>query len=298
MPKSSIDTAVFPVAGMGTRFLPVTKAGPKEMLPIVDKPVIHYAVEEAVNSGIKHLVFITSSSKRAIEDYFDSNFELELRLEERRKFEELEMVKNILPSNVTISYVRQNAPLGLGHAVLCARHLVGNKPFAVLLPDDVIDCPNAPCLKSMIDHHEKTGASVVAIEEVEASQVGKYGVVAIENWQQRFANINNIVEKPKLADAPSRFAVTGRYILAPEIFDLLTDMPRGAGGEYQLTDAIKLLLSSAKVDAYLFEGKRYDCGSILGLLQASLVFALRRNELREPLFEEMRKIIDSCAVIG
>jgi len=288
-----VDTAVFPVAGLGTRFLPITKAGPKEMLPIVDRPVIQYAVEEAVLAGIKHLIFITSSSKRAIEDYFDSNFELEQRLAEKKKTRALAMVQNILPSDVTISYVRQSAPLGLGHAIFCAQKLIQDKPFAVLLPDDVIDSEDQSCLQSMVAHYAATQNSVLAVQQVAPEDVDKYGIVGLEDYSKSFAKINEIVEKPKLAVAPSNFAVTGRYVLSPRIFEFLQNVQTGLGGEIQLTDAIAKLMQVEQVDAFAFTGKRYDCGSKLGLLQATLAFALRRADLRGPLLKHLKELVEN-----
>lgn len=295
--NGTVDTAVFPVAGMGTRFLPITKAGPKEMLPIVDRPVIQYAVEEAVLAGIKHLIFVTSSSKRAIEDYFDSNFELEQRLLEKKKTSALAMVQNILPPDVTISYVRQTAPLGLGHAIFCAQKLIQNKAFAVLLPDDVIDGDDQSCLQSMIYRYSTTQNSVIAVQQVEPQDVDKYGIAALENYTSQFAKITEIIEKPAPAVAPSNFAVTGRYVLSPRIFEFLQNAQTGSGGEIQLTDAIAKLMQVEQVDAFAFKGKRYDCGSKLGLLQATLAFALRRSDLRGPLLEHLKEVIESNSAI-
>lgn len=293
--SNKIDTAIFPVAGMGTRFLPITKAGPKEMLPIVDKPIIQYAVEEALSAGIKHLVFVTSSSKRAIEDYFDSNYELEARLLEKNKVAELKQLNDILPSGINISYVRQKSPLGLGHAVLCAKQVIGNNPFAVLLPDDVIDCPGETCLLSMVKRFEQTNGSVIAVEQVKQNETDKYGIVAVDKMN-RFASICHIVEKPKPADAPSNLAVTGRYILTPEIFPLLETTGCGSGGEIQLTDAIAQLLLQQSVEAFIFEGKRYDCGSKFGWLKATISYALRREDLRPRLLEYLNSITqEACA---
>jgi len=293
--ESMVDVAVFPVAGLGTRFLPITKAGPKEMLPIVDRPVIQYAVEEAILAGIKHLIFITSSGKRAIEDYFDSNFELEQRLAEKKKTQALAMVQNILPPDVTISYVRQTAPLGLGHAIFCAQKLIQNKPFAVLLPDDVIDSEDQGCLQSMVAHYDATQNSVLAVQQVEPHDVDKYGIVALESYAKQFAKIIEIVEKPALGQAPSNFAVTGRYVLSPRIFEFLAAAKAGSGGEIQLTDAIAKLTQVEQVDAFTFTGKRYDCGSKLGLLQATLAFALRRADLRGPLMEHLKELVKAEA---
>jgi len=278
-----ITTAVFPVAGMGTRFLPVTKAQPKEMLPIVDKPVIQYVVEEAIAAGIKHLVFVTSSGKRAIEDYFDTNFELEARLKERNKTRALESVQNLLPSDVRCTYVRQANPLGLGDAVLSARHVVGDQPFAVLLADDVIDCGRKSCLQLMVDIFARTQSSIVAVETISIEQSEKYGIVSLDDSEGELHRLKAIVEKPHPSEAPSSLAVTGRYILTPRIFDLLVRTGCGVGGEVQLTDAISALLDEEYIFAYPFQGRRYDCGNQLGLLEATIAYALKRPHLNEQL---------------
>lgn len=280
--RQRVTTAVFPVAGMGTRFLPVTKSAPKEMLPIVDKPLIQYVVEEAVAAGIDQLVLVTSNSKHAVEDYFDTNFELEKRLEDQKKFDLLEVVQNIVPKNVSIVYVRQHDPLGLGHAVLCAKKVVGNHPFAVLLADDIIDCGSSFCLREMVDVFNETGASVLAVEEVPLSETDKYGVVSLHPKPSVASQIDSIVEKPAPELAPSNLAVIGRYVLTPRIFDLLPLVKSGVGGEIQLTDAIALLLKEEPVTAFAFEGTRYDCGSKLGFLAATIAYALKRPEMREP----------------
>lgn len=287
-----ITTAVFPVAGLGTRFLPVTKAGPKEMLPLVDKPVIQYVVEEAIQAGIEHLVFVTSSGKRAIEDYFDTNYELEMRLQERRKEHALMTVKNILPKHVHFSYVRQSNPLGLGDAVLSAKHIVGDQVFAVLLADDVIDCGHEKsCLQSMVEIYEETHANVIAVESVPNNCTDRYGIVSIEQSVRGKNRITAIVEKPTPERAPSNFAVTGRYIFSPRLFDFLERIDYGFGGEIQLTDAISLLLNEEAVLAYPFHGRRYDCGSQLGLLQATVAYALKRPDLAEPLRDYLLDVL-------
>lgn len=273
-----ITKAVFPVAGLGTRFLPATKANPKEMLPIVDKPLIQYAVEEAVNAGITELIFVTNSSKRAIEDHFDSNFELEANLQERGKQDLLNIVRDILPDGVSCAYIRQKSPQGLGHAVLCAKQLVTNEPFAVLLADDLIDGGNKPCLKQMTEHFMEVQASIIAVEKIAPSETNKYGIVDAQLHDSLTA-INGIVEKPEPAKAPSNFGVVGRYILTPRIFSLLENTKSGSGGEIQLTDAIAKLLREEKVYAYQFQGKRYDCGSKLGYLEATVAYALKHPEL-------------------
>lgn len=277
--KNKVTTAVFPVAGMGTRFLPVTKSAPKEMLPIVDKPLIQYVVEEAVAAGIDQLILVTSYAKHAVEDYFDTNFELEVRLEEQGKLETLDMVRNIVPKDVSIVYVRQPAPLGLGHAVLCAKKVVGNQPFAVLLADDIIDCGDSFCLEQMVARYNETGASVLAVEEVPRSETDKYGVVSLADDPDVPQQINAIVEKPQPEDAPSNLAVIGRYVLSPRIFELLETTERGVGGEIQLTDAIAELLHEEPVTAFEFEGTRYDCGSKTGFLEATISYALKREDL-------------------
>lgn len=271
-----IKKAVFPVAGMGTRFLPATKASPKEMLPIVDKPLIQYAVEEAVKAGCTEMVFITGRNKRSIEDHFDKAYELETELGMRNKNNLLEHVRDILPPNITCLYIRQAEALGLGHAVLCARAAVGDEPFAVILADDLIDAPQG-ALKQMVDIYNKSGNSVLGVETVEPSQTGSYGIVEVEKLKN-FQRITNIVEKPKPEEAPSNLAVVGRYILTPRIFDLLTNLPRGAGGEIQLTDGIARLLDHEFVLVHAFEGKRYDCGSKLGYLEATVAYGLKHPE--------------------
>lgn len=286
-----ITTAIFPVAGLGTRFLPVTKAGPKEMLPIVDKPVIQYVVEEAVAAGITHLVFVTSGGKRAIEDYFDSNYELEGRLKTRGNEEALSVVQNILPKQVRFSYVRQPHPLGLGDAVLSAKHVVGDAPFAVLLPDDIIDCGKENCLQQMMAIHEKTRANVVAVEEIPMNQTDRYGIVSVTTHENQ-KYITHLVEKPSPAKAPSNLAVTGRYILSSAIFACLEKVSRGVGGEIQLTDGIAMLLSQEKAIAYQFLGHRYDCGNPLGLLEATLAYAMKRADLRHGLQDCLEKLLE------
>lgn len=274
-----VTKAVFPVAGLGTRFLPATKANPKEMLPIVDKPLIQYAVEEAVAAGITELVFVTSSSKRAIEDHFDSNFELESNLLERGKFELLEIVRDILPEGVSCAYIRQKSPQGLGHAVLCAKQFISNEPFAVLLADDLIDGKQESCLQQMLNAFKKTNASIIAVEPIARSETKKYGVIDVDNHQMPLSAIRGIVEKPDPEEAPSNLGVVGRYVLTPRIFTLLESTQRGSGGELQLTDAIAKLIQEESVYALQFQGKRYDCGNKLGYLEATLAYALKHPEL-------------------
>ena len=281
-----IKKCVFPVAGMGTRFLPATKASPKEMLPIVDKPLIQYAVEEAVEAGCTEMVFITGRNKRSIEDHFDKAYELETELELRQKDKLLAHVRDILPPNITCLYIRQTEALGLGHAVLCAQAAVGNEPFAVILADDLIDTPKG-ALKQMVDVYNQSGNSILGVETVDPSQTGSYGIVEVEKLKS-YQRITNIVEKPKPEEAPSNLAVVGRYILTPRIFDLLSNLPRGAGGEIQLTDGIARLLDHEFVLAHAFEGKRYDCGSKLGYLEATVAYGLKHPETGEQ-FKELLK---------
>ena len=281
-----IKKCVFPVAGMGTRFLPATKASPKEMLPIVDKPLIQYAVEEAVEAGCTEMVFITGRNKRSIEDHFDKAYELETELELRQKDKLLAHVRDILPPNITCLYIRQTEALGLGHAVLCAQAAVGDEPFAVILADDLIDAPKG-ALKQMVDVYNQSGNSVLGVETIDPSQTGSYGIVEVEQLKN-YQRIINIVEKPKPEEAPSNLAVVGRYILTPRIFDLLSNLPRGAGGEIQLTDGIARLLDHEFVLAHAFEGKRYDCGSKLGYLEATVAYGLKHPETGEQ-FKELLK---------
>lgn len=274
-----VTKAVFPVAGMGTRFLPVTKANPKEMLPIVDKPLIQYAVEEAIAAGIREMIFVTSSAKRAIEDHFDKNYELENELEKKGKLELLELVRDVLPDGVSCAYVRQPEALGLGHAVLCAKPLIRNEPFAVILADDLIDGHGKGAMAQMTELYAIHRCSLLGVEEVAAADTDKYGIVKATGLDERLSRVERIVEKPKPAEAPSTLAVVGRYILTSRIFDLLETTERGAGGEIQLTDAIAALLREEQVLAYRFNGRRYDCGSKLGYLEATVEYALKHPEL-------------------
>lgn len=283
--STEITRAVFPVAGLGTRFLPATKANPKEMLPIVDKPLIQYAVEEAVSAGIKELIFVTSSSKRAIEDHFDKNYELEAELKKKGKDDLLKIVRNVVPEQVTCVYVRQPEALGLGHAVLCAKPIVGDEPFAVILADDLIGNAKPSVMAQMISVYKENNCSVLGVEEVAHDETDKYGIVDPEDGQGQTCFIKGVVEKPAPKDATSNLAIVGRYILTPRIFELLEKTPRGAGNEIQLTDGIAALLKEEKVVAYPFKGKRYDCGSKLGYLQATIEFALQHPELRDDFLE-------------
>ena len=276
---NKVTKAVFPVAGLGSRFLPATKASPKEMMPVVDKPLIQYAVEEAVAAGITDMVFITGRSKRAIEDHFDKNYELEAELEERGKTELLKIVRNTVPSNINCIYIRQPEALGLGHAVLCAEPVVGTEPFAVVLADDLID-GIPPVLKQMVDVYDYNRCSVLGVQTVPRSETGSYGIVSTDG-EGGIQRIKGIVEKPKPEDAPSNLAVVGRYILTGRIFDHLRRVKPGAGGEIQLTDGISSLLKEEAVLAYPFEGIRYDCGSKLGYLQATIAFGRKHPEIGE-----------------
>jgi UTP--glucose-1-phosphate uridylyltransferase len=272
--------AVFPVAGLGSRFLPVTKASPKEMLPIVDKPLIQYAVEEAAAAGITEMIFVTGRNKRAIEDHFDKAYEVEAELERKSKDTLLGMVRSVLPDGVSCIYIRQAEPLGLGHAVLCAQPAVGDASFAVVLADDLIDA-QPPAMCRMAEIFAQTRASLLGVEEVPRSQTQSYGIVTVDAMQGDTARIRSIVEKPRPAEAPSNLGVIGRYVLTPRIFELLAAQAPGAGGEIQLTDAISALLQHERVLAVRLAGRRYDCGSKLGYLQATLEYGLRHPEVGE-----------------
>jgi UTP--glucose-1-phosphate uridylyltransferase len=287
-PHSRIDVAVFPVAGRGTRFLPATKASPKEMLPIVDKPLIQYAVEEALAAGARRLVFITGSSKRAIEDHFDTDGELESLLLKQGKCDLLNTLRSVLPSYASCIYIRQPAPLGLGHAVLCAKPAVGDAPFFVHLADDLIDAKE-PCLKQMADRFDD--GSIVAAETVPKDQTDKYGIVKIGGKRGDLHRVEQIVEKPKPDKAPSNLAVVGRYLLTPRVFAHLEQIGEGAGGEIQLTDGIARLMKEEPVYAYNFEGKRFDCGSKLGYLQANVEYALKHKELKGTFKAYLKKLV-------
>lgn len=281
MTMKKIRKAVFPVAGLGTRFLPATKASPKEMLPVVDKPLIQYAVEEAVDAGMDQMIFITGRSKRAIADHFDKAYELEHELEAKGKEELLRIVRSIVPDNVSCIYLRQAEALGLGHAVLCALPVVGNEPFAVILADDLIDGGNQGCLSQMVNVYEYQGRSVLGVERVPQEDTNKYGVVKASKLEERVYKVDSIVEKPAPDKAPSNLAVVGRYILTPRIFEKLQSTQKGTGGEIQLTDAIAALLRDEQVLAYEFHGKRYDCGSKIGYLEATVEYALKHEELSD-----------------
>ncbi len=278
--QKKLRKAVFPVAGLGSRFLPVTKASPKEMLPVVDKPLIQYAVEEAAAAGINEMIFVTGRNKRAIEDHFDKAYELETELERKNKNVLLDMVRSVLPEGVRCIYIRQAEPLGLGHAVLCAQPVVGDDPFAVILADDLMDS-QPPAMARMAQVFSREGASLLGVEEVPRDQTQSYGIVTIDKMVDDLARIHSIVEKPKPAAAPSNLAVIGRYVLTPRIFDLLGAVTPGAGGEIQLTDAISKLLTHEQVFALRLPGRRFDCGSKIGYLQAMVEFGLRHPETGE-----------------
>jgi UTP--glucose-1-phosphate uridylyltransferase len=278
--RKKITKAVFPVAGMGTRFLPATKANPKEMLPIVDKPLIQYAVEEAAAAGITDMIFVTGRSKRAIEDHFDKAYELEAELERKGKLEMLSFVQNLLPKHINCIYIRQSEPLGLGHAVLCAAPVVGDEPFAVLLADDLLD-GDPPVMKQMVDVYATHQSSVIGVQDVPRADTKSYGIVDSRPLSDRLEKIVQIVEKPKPEEAPSTLAVVGRYLLTPRIFHHLARIGKGSGGEIQLTDGIAALLAEEQVLAYRYKGTRYDCGSKLGYLHATVAFGLRHPEVGE-----------------
>ncbi|MFG6439645.1 UTP--glucose-1-phosphate uridylyltransferase GalU [Roseateles sp. LKC17W] len=281
LPRSPITKAIFPVAGLGTRFLPATKAQPKEMLPVVDKPLIQYAVEEAYEAGVREMIFVTGRHKRPIEDHFDMTFELEVALENAGKQELLDVVRSVKPNDMECIYVRQAQALGLGHAVLCGQRLVGNEPFAVLLADDLMvgQQPGRGILKQMVEQFADWRASILAVQEVPAEHTRRYGIVAGTQVNDNLMDVNRIVEKPAPEDAPSRLGVAGRYILTPGVFHEIANQPRGVGGEIQLTDGIAGLLRREKVFAYRYDGKRYDCGSKEGFLQANVELALAHAQL-------------------
>ena len=274
----SVRKAIFPVAGLGSRFLPATKASPKEMLPVVDKPLIQYAVEEAVMAGITEMIFVTGRTKRAIADHFDKAYELEHQLEKSGKGQLLKVAREVVPKGVSFTYIRQTEALGLGHAVLTAAHLIGEEPFAVLLADDLIS-PQANALEQLVKQYEKFGRSVIAVQTVPSREISAYGVISGKQQARRLYSLDSIIEKPKFEDAPSDKGVTGRYIFTPQILDKLRILEPGAGGEYQLTDAIQALLSEEPVLAYEFEGTRYDCGSKLGLLRANIELGLEHPDI-------------------
>ncbi|MCZ2257297.1 UTP--glucose-1-phosphate uridylyltransferase GalU [Sporosarcina sp. G11-34] len=288
-----VRKAIIPAAGLGTRFLPATKAMPKEMLPIVDKPTIQYIVEEAIASGIEDIIIVTGKGKRAIEDHFDNNFELEENLMEKEKFDLLDKVKQ--SSNVDIHYIRQKEPKGLGHAVWCARKFIGNEPFAVLLGDDIVQS-DVPCLKQLMNQYEETRASVIGVQTVPDDETDRYGIVEPSTQIGRRYAVENFVEKPAKGTAPSNLAIMGRYVLTPEIFKCLEEQEAGAGGEIQLTDAIQKLNQIQRVFAYDFEGKRYDVGEKLGFITTTIEFALQNDGIRDHLLEYMDEKVKASKV--
>ncbi|HZX76111.1 UTP--glucose-1-phosphate uridylyltransferase GalU [Lysobacter sp.] len=291
-----IRKAVFPVAGLGTRFLPATKTVPKEMLPIIDRPLIQYAVDEAIEAGCDTLVFVTNRYKHAVADYFDKAYELEQKLERSGKTEQLELVRNVLPDGVRAVFVTQAEALGLGHAVLCAKPVIGDEPFAVLLPDDLIWNRGPGALKQMADAAEATGASMIAVQDVPREQTASYGIVATDSFDKRQGRIRAIVEKPKPEVAPSNLAVVGRYVLNPRIFSLLESTTPGAGGEIQLTDAIASLLGEETVNAYRFQGTRFDCGTHIGLVEATIRYALDHEKLSDSARQLMQNALSELGV--
>jgi UTP--glucose-1-phosphate uridylyltransferase len=290
---SRIRKAIFPVAGLGTRFLPATKAMPKEMLPVVDRPLIQHVVDEARQAGIEHLVFVTGRNKSVIEDHFDRQFELEVTLVERGKKAELKLLEDHLPAAGTVSFTRQQSPLGLGHAVWCARELVGHEPFALLLPDVLVQHPRG-CLAQMIDAAEAldSNANIIAVEEVPADRVHMYGVVGVGESKGKAFSITKMVEKPKASEAPSNLSITGRYILQPEIFDILEKQAAGAGGEIQLTDAMVALARTQPFYGLAFEGRSYDCGSKIGFLSANVAYGLERPDLAPEFRAEIKRLLE------
>ncbi len=288
MPKR-VRTAVFPVAGLGTRFLPATKAMPKEMLTVVDRPLIQYAVDEAREAGIEHFVFVTGRNKGVIEDHFDRQFELETTLEKRGKVEALSELRKELPSAGRTSFTRQQEPLGLGHAVWCARDIVGDNPFALLLPDMVFRA-NPGVLRQMMDAYEKHGGNIIGVEECDPSEVSSYGIIERGEGPDTGFPINGMVEKPKVGEAPSNLFISGRYILQPEIFSLLSAQEKGAGGEIQITDSMKVLMEQQSFTGVKYDGKVFDCGSKLGFLTANVIFALDRDDIRDGFIKELRKL--------
>lgn len=288
-----VRKAIIPAAGLGTRFLPATKAQPKEMLPIVDKPTIQYIIEEAVASGIEDIIIVTGRGKRAIEDHFDKSYELEETLAKKAKYDLLEEVQGI-SKLANIHYIRQKEPLGLGHAISCASRFIGNEPFAVLLGDDIVHSSSSPCLKQLVDVYERYNSSVIGVQQVPEEDVSKYGVISINQngIEEGVYHINDLVEKPKKEEAPSNYAIMGRYILRPEIFSILENLTPGAGGEIQLTDAIKKLNELQMVVGYEFEGNRYDVGDKFGFIKATVEFALEREDLQLQVMDYLKQIVN------
>ncbi|MTN08290.1 UTP--glucose-1-phosphate uridylyltransferase GalU, partial [Turicibacter sanguinis] len=289
--KKRVKKAIIPAAGLGTRFLPATKSQPKEMLPIVDKPTLQYIIEEAVNSGIEEILIVTGRNKKSIEDHFDRSIELELELEQKGKVEMLEMVKEI-SNMVDIHFIRQKEPKGLGHAINCAKSFVGNEPFAVLLGDDIVD-NETPCLAQLINTYNEYKTSIIGVQEVQKENTDKYGILDVKCIEDRVYKVKDMVEKPKVEDAPSNIAILGRYIITPAIFEILEKQEPGKGGEIQLTDALKTLAQHEAIYAYNFEGRRYDVGDKLGFLEATIDFALKRDNLKDGLIDYMQSIVES-----
>ena len=287
--SKTVRKAIIPAAGLGTRFLPATKAQAKEMLPIVDKPTLQYIIEEAIASGIEEILIVTGRNKKSIEDHFDRSVELELELEQKNKKEMLEMVQNI-SNMVNIHYIRQKEPKGLGHAIHCAKSFIGDEPFAVLLGDDIVDA-ETPCLKQMIDAYDEYKTTVLGVQEVARENLDKYGILDVKHIEDRVYKVKDMVEKPSIEEAPSNIAILGRYIITPEIFNILENQEPGKGGEIQLTDALLELMSEEAIYAYNFEGIRYDVGDKLGFLEATVEYALRKPELKDAFIEYLKSIL-------
>lgn len=289
--KKTVRKAIIPAAGLGTRFLPATKSQPKEMLPIVDKPTLQYIIEEAINSGIEEILVVTGRNKKSIEDHFDRSVELELELESKGKKEMLEMVQQI-SNMVNIHFIRQKDPKGLGHAINCAKSFIGNEPFAVLLGDDIVE-NDTPCLKQLINTYDEYKTSILGVQEVAKEDTDKYGILDVKHIEDRVYKVKDMVEKPKVEEAPSNIAILGRYIITPAIFDILENQAPGKGGEIQLTDALKTLGNQEAIYAYNFEGRRYDVGDKLGFLEATIDYALKRDDLRDGLLSYLKTKIDT-----
>ncbi|CEK35527.1 UTP--glucose-1-phosphate uridylyltransferase,UTP--glucose-1-phosphate uridylyltransferase,UTP--glucose-1-phosphate uridylyltransferase subunit GalU,CTP:phosphocholine cytidylyltransferase involved in choline phosphorylation for cell surface LPS epitopes,UTP-glucose-1-phosphate uridylyltransferase,Nucleotidyl transferase [[Clostridium] sordellii] len=294
--KTTVKKAIIPAAGLGTRFLPATKSQPKEMLPIVDKPTLQYIIEEAINSGIEEILIITGRNKKSIEDHFDKSVELELELEHKGKKEMLEMVQEI-SNMVNIHYIRQKEPKGLGHAIHCAKSFIGDEPFAVLLGDDIVDS-ETPCLKQLINAYDEYKTSILGVQEVEKENADKYGILDCKYIEDRVYKVKDMVEKPSIEEAPSNIAILGRYIITPAIFEILEKQEPGKGGEIQLTDALKTLAQHEAIYAYNFEGRRYDVGDKLGFLEATIDFALKRENLKEGLIDYIKSIVENNKVMN
>ncbi|MGL5642719.1 MAG: UTP--glucose-1-phosphate uridylyltransferase GalU [Paraclostridium sp.] len=288
--KKTVKKAIIPAAGLGTRFLPATKSQPKEMLPIVDKPTLQYIIEEAINSGIEEILIITGRNKKSIEDHFDKSVELELELQQKGKTEMLEMVQEI-SNMVNIHYIRQKEPKGLGHAIHCAKSFIGDEPFAVLLGDDIVDS-DTPCLKQLIDAYDEYKTSILGVQEVAKDDTDKYGILDCKYIEDRVYKVKDMVEKPSVEEAPSNIAILGRYIITPAIFEILENQAPGKGGEIQLTDALKTLAQHEAIYAYNFEGRRYDVGDKLGFLEATIDFALKRDNLKDGLMNYMKNVVE------